>query len=79
MKIHKGLIIIVLIGGSMSPVEFEWWGGLGHLQAEWHSQEIVMDVSKMKQPGWQAGIELEQGVRTVYQEYCKSGQNRRFG
>jgi GDP-L-fucose synthase len=39
----------------------------------------LMDVSKLKQLGWQAKIELEQGIRDVYQEYCKSGQDRSFG
>ncbi|MDT8375572.1 MAG: GDP-L-fucose synthase [Mariprofundaceae bacterium] len=38
----------------------------------------LMDVSKLEQLGWQAGIELEQGIRSVYQEYCKSGQGREF-
>lgn len=39
----------------------------------------LMGVSKLKQLGWQARIDLEQGIRDVYQQYCKSGQDRRFG
>lgn len=30
----------------------------------------LMDVSKLKQLGWQAKIKLEQGIRTVYRKYC---------
>jgi GDP-L-fucose synthase len=30
----------------------------------------LMDISKLKQLGWQAKIELEHGIRLVYQEYC---------
>ncbi len=30
----------------------------------------LMDVSKLKQLGWQAGIDLEQGIHDVYLEYC---------
>ncbi len=38
----------------------------------------LMDVSKLTGLGWQSGIELEQGIRSVYQEYCKSGQEKGF-
>jgi GDP-L-fucose synthase len=30
----------------------------------------LMDVSKLTQLGWQAKIELEHGIRGVYQQYC---------
>ena len=32
----------------------------------------LMDVSKLKSMGWQAGIQLEDGIRMVYENYQKS-------
>ena len=39
--------------------------------------EKLLDVETSKQMGWQATIDLEQGIRQVYQDYCCYEKNRR--
>lgn len=37
----------------------------------------LLDVEASRRLGWQASIELEQGIRQVYQDYCCYEKNRR--
>ena len=30
----------------------------------------VVDISRLKQLGWEPGIDLEEGIRTTYQWFC---------
>ncbi|HEX6180020.1 MAG TPA: GDP-L-fucose synthase, partial [Chitinophagaceae bacterium] len=35
----------------------------------------LMDVSKLTQLGWKYSITLEEGIKSVYQEYVKANQH----